>query len=165
MSKIAVTVEGHTYEVELNLAPQNSTDLIVKVNGQPVRVTLPDVAAPSADIEWIAVDDHSYEVVFDPDLHWINSRGDVYHLALRDVAATVAQPRSGDGRLKAPIPGLITQVMVSMGQEVEAGQPLLVLEAMKMENELRAPRAGIVSALHVSPGQTVGRNEVLAEIT
>jgi biotin carboxyl carrier protein len=55
--------------------------------------------------------------------------------------------------------------MVSVGQAVEVGQPLLALEAMKMENEIRAPRSGIVSTLHVAPGQAVGRNEVLAEIT
>jgi biotin carboxyl carrier protein len=54
--------------------------------------------------------------------------------------------------------------MVSLGQGVEAGQPLLILEAMKLENEIRAPRSGQVSAIHVTAGQGVALNEVLIEI-
>jgi biotin carboxyl carrier protein len=74
------------------------------------------------------------------------------------------RPPIGDGRIKAPIPGQVTQVIVSIGDEVELGEPLLVLEAMKMENEIRAPRTGRVKALNVLAGQRVALNEVLAEI-
>ena len=73
-------------------------------------------------------------------------------------------PASGDGRVKAPIPGLISRVLVEPGATVSAGQPLVVLEAMKMENEIRAPFDGVVSALSVSVGQTVLGNQVLAEV-
>ena len=59
---------------------------------------------------------------------------------------------------------MIARVLVSETDCVEAGQPLLVLEAMKMENEIRAPRSGIVSQLNVKPGQIVTLHEVLAEI-
>lgn len=63
--------------------------------------------------------------------------------------------------LRAPMPGLVLQVHVEPGQQVESGDPLLVLEAMKMENELRASAAGVVAAVHVAPGAPVTKNDVL----
>ncbi|MFQ5571145.1 MAG: biotin/lipoyl-containing protein [Rhodothermales bacterium] len=63
----------------------------------------------------------------------------------------------------APMPGLVLSVMVEPGQQVQEGDGLVVLEAMKMENELRAQADGIVKALHVSPGDAVGKNALLLE--
>jgi len=71
-----------------------------------------------------------------------------------DAAAGVAE-------LRAPMPGLVLQVLVAPGQEVEAGAGLAVLEAMKMENELRAAAAGTVAAVHVAPGDAVGKGDLL----
>jgi len=71
---------------------------------------------------------------------------------------------TGEVNVKAPMPGLVTIVGVQPGDEVEQGQRLLVLEAMKMENELRAPRAGKVKAVNVQKGQTVEQNKVLLVI-
>jgi biotin carboxyl carrier protein len=65
--------------------------------------------------------------------------------------------------VRAPMPGLVRQVLVIAGQEVEAGSGLLVLEAMKMENELKARTAGIVKSIHISPGDTVAKNALLIE--
>ena len=66
--------------------------------------------------------------------------------------------------VRAPMPGLVLQVLVAPGDTVEEGQGLVVLEAMKMENELRAPAAGAVAAVHVAPGAAVGKSELLMEI-
>ncbi len=164
MSKLAVTVDDRTFQVELDLSEMNGTELIVKVDGQPVRVRLPDRDAPVEQMEWIVVDDKPYEIVFDRDLGWIRSHSRNHRLDVRDLETAVARPRSRDGRVKAPIPGQITQVLVAPGQRVETGQALLLLEAMKMENEIRSPRSGAVGAIHVLPGQTVSLNEVLVEI-
>ena len=71
---------------------------------------------------------------------------------------------TGEVQVKAPMPGLVSIVAVEVGQTVEQGQRIAILEAMKMENELRAPRAGTVKALNVQPGQTVEQNKVLAVI-
>ena len=60
------------------------------------------------------------------------------------------------------MPGLVVQIPVAVGDTVEAGQTVIVLEAMKMENDLTAPRAGIVKAVHVTKGQTVNQDAVLA---
>jgi pyruvate carboxylase subunit B len=72
-------------------------------------------------------------------------------------------PASG-GVLKAPMPGLVVRVEVVEGQRVEAGAGLVVVEAMKMENELRATRAGLVARIHVQPGQTVDRGVPLVTL-
>jgi biotin carboxyl carrier protein len=62
------------------------------------------------------------------------------------------------------MPGKIIRVMVEPGQKVEEGDPVCVLEAMKMENELHAQRSGTVRAVHVKPGDDVEKDQVLVEI-
>ncbi|MDT0648041.1 biotin/lipoyl-containing protein [Zunongwangia sp. F260] len=66
--------------------------------------------------------------------------------------------------IKAPMPGLILDVMAKEGDEVKAGDYLLVLEAMKMENTLSAPGDGIIKSVHVEKGQTVDKNQLLIEL-
>lgn len=63
--------------------------------------------------------------------------------------------------LKAPMPGLIKQLLVQPGATVEKGDPLLILEAMKMENVIKSPTAGTLAALPVVQGQAVEKNQVL----
>ena len=76
-----------------------------------------------------------------------------------------ASQRSGlGGQLLAPIPGRVVKVPVSVGDEVDAGQTLVVLEAMKMENELQAEGPVRVAAVHVEAGQTVEAGSVLVEL-
>lgn len=70
----------------------------------------------------------------------------------------------GEGVLKAPMPGQILEIMVSEGDEVEEGQPLAILEAMKMENELKAPVSGTISSIHVEEGQSLEKNSPIIEI-
>ena len=66
--------------------------------------------------------------------------------------------------IKAPMPGLILDVLVEQGASVKEGDYLIVLEAMKMENTLTAPRDGVVKAISVKNGQTVDKNELLIEM-
>ena len=68
------------------------------------------------------------------------------------------------GVVRAPMPGLVLDILVEEGDEVEAEQGLLVLEAMKMENELKAPSGGVVSAIHVADGDAVDKEALLIEI-
>ena len=63
--------------------------------------------------------------------------------------AGVADSRTGDGAVRAPMAGRVMRVLVSQGHAVAARQGVIVVEAMKMENELRAPRSGVVKAVHV----------------
>jgi pyruvate carboxylase subunit B len=100
---------------------------------------------------------------------WINGRRfDVDALdertrAIRDLTAASARD-SGPRPLVAPMPGLIVRVSVQVGDRVEAGQGLVVMEAMKMENELRAPSAGVVTAVHATAGAAVEKGSVLIEL-
>ncbi len=67
------------------------------------------------------------------------------------------------GELRAVMPGMVVKVMVREGQEVEAGTPVLVLEAMKMENEVKSPGSGKVKRVHVKAGDTVETDALLVE--
>ncbi|MBA3890286.1 MAG: acetyl-CoA carboxylase biotin carboxyl carrier protein subunit [Gemmatimonadaceae bacterium] len=71
---------------------------------------------------------------------------------------------AGPAPLVAPMPGLIVRVNVQQGDEVQAGQGLVVMEAMKMENELRAPAAGVVKRVACEPGAAVEKGSVLIEL-
>lgn len=71
---------------------------------------------------------------------------------------------SGDANIRAPMPGLVSHVLVEEGTEVQRGQAVVVLEAMKMENDLTAPRAGIVKSLRVAKGQAVNQGDLLAVV-
>jgi biotin carboxyl carrier protein len=76
------------------------------------------------------------------------------------------RPDAGSGpvEVRAQMPGKIISLLVQPGAEVAAGQSLLVIEAMKMQNELKSPKSGIVSKLHVSEGETVPANHRLVVI-
>ncbi len=72
--------------------------------------------------------------------------------------------RRGDGRIKPPMPGKVVEVQVKEGDEVAEGDPLLVLEAMKMQNDLKSPVTGVVTKVLVSAGQNVEATTVMLEI-
>ena len=82
---------------------------------------------------------------------------------IRDLTAEAAGP-TGPKPLVAPMPGLIVRVLVSAGDEVQAGQGLIVMEAMKMENELRSNGAGRVKRIVVTPGAAVEKGATLVEL-
>ncbi len=163
MSKLSITIDGHTFVVETPPLRRITSEITVQVDGQPVTVLAPEMGSPEL-LDWLIVDGRPYELVVDPNLRWMRSRLGLHQVEVRDLEAAVTRPASGDGRIKAPIPGLITRVLVSPGELVELGQPLLVLEAMKMENEIRAPRTGRVAQIHVAPGQSVTLGVVVAEM-
>ncbi|AWK85242.1 acetyl/propionyl/methylcrotonyl-CoA carboxylase subunit alpha [Azospirillum thermophilum] len=85
----------------------------------------------------------------------ILSEGAVWRLKLDDPSARAAEQEGGSGRLTAPMPGTVVRVLVEPGQAVEAGAPLMLLEAMKMEHTIKAPAAGTVSAVNFAAGDQV----------
>lgn len=83
--------------------------------------------------------------------------------AIRSLAAATAKP-TGPAPLIAPMPGMIVRVNVAQGDTVEPGEGLVVMEAMKMENELRATSSGTVKRVLVNPGTAVEKGVVLLEL-
>lgn len=165
MTKLAVALNGRTVEVELDWLPLDGGRLEVDIDGRQIPVFFSDPETAWDELEWIMVDGRPLELTFDPCLHWIRAGGAHFHLEIRDrEAAAESWPCPGDGRIKAPIPGLITTIFVEEKQEVFAGQPLLVLEAMKMENEIRSSMSGIIEHIHVSPSQSVTKEDLLVTI-
>ena len=87
------------------------------------------------------------------------------HVRLRRVPRfTDPADAVASGSLLAPMPGTVVSLAVALGAEVAAGQPVLVLEAMKMQHTVSAPYAGVVSRIEVTPGTQVAAGEVLAVV-
>ncbi len=176
MHRIGVTIHGQSFEIELPALPPATAE-----SGGALLARIRPMQAPeerpvpfetvelrwvpfSAGGEWYLVDQRPYEVTLDPDLHNLRDQRSLHAIEVRDLQARYTHPVSGDGRIKSPIPGVITRLFVKAGDPVTTGQPLLILEAMKMQNEICAPRPGIVRAVFVQPGETVPLREVLVEI-
>ncbi|KQX28775.1 acetyl/propionyl-CoA carboxylase subuit alpha [Streptomyces sp. Root63] len=97
---------------------------------------------------------------------WLGRDGDTWHVQDHDPveASLSGAGRSGADTLAAPMPGTVTVVKVAVGDTVEAGQSLLVVEAMKMEHVISAPHAGTVTELDVIAGATVAMDQILAVV-
>jgi acetyl-CoA/propionyl-CoA carboxylase biotin carboxyl carrier protein len=97
---------------------------------------------------------------------WVPESGGAAPVARRAPrAAAASSAGAGGGSVAAPMQGTIVKVLVEVGQEVKAGDPVVVLEAMKMENQLQAEKAGTVKSVNVKPGDKVGSGDVLIVIS
>ncbi|MFJ4897072.1 acetyl/propionyl/methylcrotonyl-CoA carboxylase subunit alpha [Streptomyces sp. NPDC088727] len=110
---------------------------------------------------------HAFAHAASPEGRWFGRDGDTWHVRDHDPveASLTGAARSGADTLAAPMPGTVTVVKVAVGDEVAAGQSLLVVEAMKMEHVISAPHAGTVTELDVTAGTTVAMDQVLAVVT
>jgi pyruvate carboxylase subunit B len=101
----------------------------------------------------------------------IGLEGEGYAVSVEDErerASHAAEARADDAGpriVRSVIPGIVVALLAKEGEEVEADAPLLLLEAMKMQNEIRAPAAGRLERFHVRPGETVGAGAPLATLT
>ncbi|HMA03786.1 MAG: acetyl-CoA carboxylase biotin carboxyl carrier protein subunit [Gemmatimonas sp.] len=143
-------VDGVKYRVSMH-AVSGTPVRIVGVNDAVHRTVLRERVARGRYRLWL--DGHRY------DAEALDSRA----RAIRDMQASVAKP-AGPAPLRAPMPGLIVQLRVQVGDTVAAGAGLVVMEAMKMENELRSAAAGKVRAVHVSVGAAVEKGALLVEL-
>ncbi|WP_266915698.1 acetyl/propionyl/methylcrotonyl-CoA carboxylase subunit alpha [Streptomyces sp. NBC_00893] len=124
-----------------------------------------EVSGTSLTLE-LAGATHTFSHAHSPEGVWLGRDGDSWHVQDHDpVEASLAGAgRSGADTLAAPMPGTVTVVKVAVGDEVVAGQSLLVVEAMKMEHVISAPHAGTVTELDVSAGATVAMDQILAVV-
>lgn len=163
MSRLSVKIDGQLFEVVLPPFDPGKTNFQATVNGENVTVTVPKLDSFEG-LDCITVNGRPHEIEIDRNLHWMRAGTSMHFVEVRDMEALLARPVSGDGRVKAPIPGLINRIFVDVSESVHVGQPLLVLEAMKMENTIVAPRSGTIAAIAAAPGNTVTLGEILVEI-
>ncbi|WP_030869349.1 acetyl/propionyl/methylcrotonyl-CoA carboxylase subunit alpha [Streptomyces sp. NRRL S-37] len=157
-------VAGHDpVTVRVRGTADGGTELLLPGAGTPVRGS----AGPLDGHRFTcAVDGVTHTFAALPDGTWLGRDGDAWHVRDHDpVAASLTRAgQAGADSLTAPMPGTVTVVKVAVGDEVAAGQSLLVVEAMKMEHVISAPHAGTVTELDVAPGTTVAMDQVLAVI-
>lgn len=157
------TVEGRKFQIEVSDADEVFVD---GVRRRPDFRSIDGMALYS-----LLVDNDSYEMLVEEEgghFH-VLVRGEGFDVQLREVAEVRVKPRTeaaeqrptGPLELRSPIPGVVVDVPVQAGVQVEAGQVLVVVESMKMENELRAPVAGVVREVRVSPEEDVDQGQVL----
>ncbi len=163
--RYSVTLADRTYEVEL-------TDSGLLVDGEAVAAVLTSV--PGTPVHGLRMGLESHRIIAERD------RTGVWVMELdgRPVQAEVVDERTrrlremvrasvgadGPRALKAPMPGLVVRVEVAEGDEVATGQGLVIVEAMKMENELKAPCAARVSRIRIVAGDTVEKDQILIEL-
>jgi pyruvate carboxylase subunit B len=165
--KYLVEVNGHTVAVELG--PNG-----IEVDGTPVVAHLEVVDGTpiyllnyGGTLHRLAVarrDGHGQYTIW-TDAHRFETEAlDERRRAIREMSRSNAAA-AGPAPLVAPMPGMVVRVNVQAGDEVQPGQPLVVMEAMKMENELRATGAGVVRTVHVQQGVAVEKGAVLVELS
>ncbi|SDK96909.1 acetyl/propionyl/methylcrotonyl-CoA carboxylase subunit alpha [Streptomyces indicus] len=133
--------------------------------GEPVPARLTARTATGLTLELAGLT-HTFTHATGPEGTWLGLDGDSWHVQDHDPveAELTGAAHAGADALTAPMPGTVTVVKVAVGEEVAAGQSLLVVEAMKMEHVIAAPHAGTVTALDATPGATVAMDQVLAVV-
>ncbi len=150
--RVQVSWDGTTREVDARLVQRDRHGMILSL----VRV---GAGAASRQVRCAATGRngltrvHLGDVVVDAVINGRRAAGDAS-----------GEAAGGASRLVAPMPGKVVRVLVAPGDQVEARQPLVVVEAMKMENELAAPRAGTVTDVPVTEGMSVEAGRLLAAI-
>ncbi|WP_342330211.1 acetyl-CoA carboxylase biotin carboxyl carrier protein subunit [Pedobacter sp. FW305-3-2-15-E-R2A2] len=157
--------EQHNFEVEV-------AEKVLKVNGLELQIDTRDLSATqkhviyqnkSYNIELVERNEDGKAVV-------IKVNGTLYQVGIEDQYDELLKKLGMDSssankvlEIKAPMPGLVLNVIVTEGQEVNKGDSLLVLEAMKMENIIKSPTGGIVKKILIRKGDKVEKNEILLQ--
>ena len=164
--KYLATINEETFEIEIN------HEGIVTLNGEVREVDFKSMGQQG--IYSLIINNESFEAVIErrDDQYQVLIFGDLYEVQIQDertmrllqAGSGLGEP-VGDIAIKSPMPGLIVEVPVEVGQEVTKGQTVVILESMKMENELKAPRDGVISRIDVAKGDSVEQNKTLVTIT
>lgn len=146
--------------------------LEIRIDNHPLDLdpSSADAIEVEPGIYSILLDGHSYEVKLEPseDGVYATVDGHRYQVQVRDPRrlprARAALSTAGRQKISSPMPGKVVRVLVGEGDDVAAGQGLLVVEAMKMQNEIRSPKAGRIVSLRATEGAAVSGGETLAEV-
>jgi biotin carboxyl carrier protein len=147
-SRVIATVGDRSYELELTRAGEQ--EFLMLNDGKVFDCRVDGQLKSGAAVE-VTIAANRYAVtVLDP----------------KRLRSSLGSGAHGEGaaRIVAPLPGKVVRVLVEAGQQVDAGQGVLVVEAMKMQNEMKAPKAGAIVSLNVEVGATVNGGDLLAVI-
>ena len=164
MTKHEIEIEGITYQVEMERTEQGYACM---VNGEPFSL---DVVMTARDVLSILHDGRQYEAKREYSLN-----GETHIIVGSErFSAEVRDPRSlrsrraaagaaaGPAKINSPMPGMVVRLLVNVGDEVEAGQGLLVVEAMKMQNEIKSVKKGKIAQIAVKENSAVNAGDLLA---
>jgi len=157
-----IAIDGKNYRLDLN---QVEGRWSCRLDGREIEV---DAVLARPDVLSLRIGNKAYEVKCErvgSDLHlWVGSAR--FGVEVRDPRSLRARVRAvdehGPRKLAAPMPGKVVRILVSAGAEVEAGAGVLVVEAMKMQNEVKSPKKGTIQKILVAEGAAVNAGDVLA---
>jgi biotin carboxyl carrier protein len=156
-----IAIDGKHYRLDLD---QVEGRWSCRLDGRDVEV---DAVLARRDVLSLRIGNRAYEVKCErvgQDMHiWVGSKR--YAAEVRDPRSLRGRVRTADEhgpkKLTAPMPGKVVRILVAQGDEVEAGAGILVVEAMKMQNEVRSPKKGIIQKIQVKEGAAVNAGDVL----
>jgi biotin carboxyl carrier protein len=157
-----VTIDGNRYRLELTRAAGGWT---CRLDGREIAV---DAVLARPDVLSLRIGNQAFEIKCERvagDLHlWVGSQR--FATEVRDPRSLRGRVRTvddhGPKQLAAPMPGKVVRILVSPGSEVEAGAGVMVVEAMKMQNEIKSPKKGTIRKILVREGSAVNAGDVLA---
>ena len=166
--KLKAEVAGNHYEIAIQRVDARVS---VHIDGRDYELRAQDAGAG----QYVLIDGHS---VYDCSVETIHNQGNHLEVSIRGASYTInltdpkrlrsaytaAHHDHESAQIVAPMPGKVVRVLVEPGSEVEAGAGIVVVEAMKMQNEMKSPKSGTVVELRVSAGATVNAGDVLAVI-
>jgi biotin carboxyl carrier protein len=163
-----VTLDDQTYKIDVQ---ELEEDHLYRVSINGVERVI-DGRQLSGHMYSLLIDERSFttDVTAKDDQYTVACDGKSIRLTLLDERRALRpgesgdETRQGDKQIRAVMPGKVVNVLVAVGNEVSKDQGLLVIEAMKMENEIRATASGTVKAVHVTPGQAVESGVMLLEL-
>ena len=146
-NSVHAQVAGRSYELQFH---QTTSGLVLRRGTHIYDCRVTETGKANADFE-VELREKNYSV------HLVDPK------RLRSQQSASAHDH-GLARITAPMPGKVVRLLVEVGAQVEAGAGIVVVEAMKMQNEMKSPKAGVVTSLHAAAGATVNAGDVLAEI-
>jgi biotin carboxyl carrier protein len=161
-----IELDERSHRIEVH--PAGDSTFTVEIDGTARTVDSRRIGQTTYSL---LIDGHSVvaEVSANEDQFTVTIGGEVFHLHLVDERrrrVTLGEPEEEKGRreVRALMPGKVVDILVRVGDAIDRNQGLLIIEAMKMENEMKSPAAGEVKEILVQPGQTVETGQVLAVV-
>tara|TARA_Y100000310_G_scaffold323193_1_gene383229 strand:- start:92 stop:616 length:525 start_codon:yes stop_codon:yes gene_type:complete len=165
--KFSTEINGETLVFELN---DSEDGLIFLKNGKKSNIDFIQLSSHSYSFlsgnkshhATVMKNQEEYQITIDHKPHFVKMK-DSKQIILEAIGYSEKHEEE-TGECRAPIPGLVSELFVNKGQTISKGDKLLILEAMKMENEITAHISGVIQSVYISPGQPVEKNALLIKI-